>query len=565
LTDDALKDALGLRDGEMTGLIAHEAAHQWFGDLLTCADWSHIWLNEGFATYFGLLYVEARDGEAVFQEHLRGTLEGYLAGDVGSRRRPTVSNVYREPMDLFFDGQTYPGGALRLHHLRFVLGDELFFKGLREYVWSNAGRSVTTEDFQRAMERASGQDLEGFFRQWFYSKGYPEFAVSWQWDDGAKELVVDVEQTQDTADGTPAAFRAPVEIAWGDRSGAMQLARVELKKRSERATIRCSARPDWVEFDPYIRVPRRAELAHDFDEARWMIASHDAAIARAGVTSLGALARDTSRSALERGRALRALYSTLNDDFVSSEGSRIAALALAIAAEPSFDRDRAEFLTSDEDAQTCFPSAEPLTLRAEACSILRRPARTNPSASVRAAAWQSLAAFLPDDSLVEKARAEVDVPCSWQTRIQAARLVALAEQARGREQARAWLERCLAIPSPQGEFQVGVIGIFGELERERALDVFVRLLDDASQPSQVREAAARSIGAYGRAEAGSRAALERHLDPARFRLSGAVLDALFQLRDAAAIPAVRAYLEVQGDSRQRRTAERILSANWAGG
>ncbi|MCC6408684.1 MAG: M1 family metallopeptidase, partial [Planctomycetes bacterium] len=156
LTDDALRDELGLRDGEMTGLIAHEAAHQWFGDLLTCADWSHIWLNEGFATYMELLYVEATEGKDAFHERLRGTLEGYLGGDVGAKRRPTVWNVYREPMDLFFDGQTYPGGALRLHHLRFVLGDALFFKGLREYVWSNAGRSVVTEDFQRAMERASG-------------------------------------------------------------------------------------------------------------------------------------------------------------------------------------------------------------------------------------------------------------------------------------------------------------------------------------------------------------------------------------------------------------------------
>ncbi|MCK6447408.1 MAG: M1 family metallopeptidase [Planctomycetes bacterium] len=554
LTDDCLRDELGLRDGTTTSLIAHEAAHQWFGDLLTCADWSHIWLNEGFATYMDLLYVEATRSADVFHERLRGTLESYLGGDVGARRRPTVWNVYREPFDLFFDGQTYPGGALRLHHLRFVLGDELFFKGLREYVWSNAGRSVVTEDFQRAMERASGQDLEAFFQQWFHSKGYPEFSVSWKWDEDAKELVVDVEQVQDSADGTPAVFRAPVEVLFGAGKD-VQTKRLQVTKRQETFRIGADVQPNWLAFDPRLCLPRRADVEYEPDEAGWLMASAEASVAELGARELARIARDTSAALDDRAYALVRLTS-YGSRHASAAVRRISALAAVVSTDPDVARRTEALVRQTTGAEVESGAAE--------LEVLRELTVLDPEASVRAAAWEALAAFPPSTELVDRAKREVlEAGFSWQTRIQAARLVALAEAKRGAEHARAWLGQCLAIPSPHGEFQAGILGVLGELEGERALDVFQRWLDDERAPDQARQAAARALGAHGRAVKTTRIVLERHLDAHEFQRTGAVLDALFQLGDAASIPAVRRFAEQPLDARQRRACERILSANWA--
>ncbi|MEO6710981.1 MAG: M1 family metallopeptidase, partial [Planctomycetota bacterium] len=253
LTDTWLTDERGDRDNPAGGLIAHEAAHQWFGDLLTCRDWSHIWLNEGWATYANELYVESSMGREAFEVSMAATRDGYLNLDLGPARRPMVHDVYRDPMDLFVTGHAYPGGASRLHQLRFELGDETFFAGVRRYFTEHRGTAVTTEDFQHSMEAASGRDLSKFFRQWFYSKGYPEFAMSWDWDESAHKLVVLVEQIQSVADGTPEVFRTPAEIEIMPSRGESaepKLERIAIDKRKSSFSFDAPLRPRWVVFDP---------------------------------------------------------------------------------------------------------------------------------------------------------------------------------------------------------------------------------------------------------------------------------------------------------------------------
>ena len=151
LTDTSLLDKRASLDADADGLLAHELAHQWFGDLLTCRDWSHGWLNEGFATYFEALFTEHNKGIDEFRYELYQNAQIYMGEDAGRYRRPIVNNVYHEPIDLF-DRHLYEKGSLVLHMIRTVLGDELWWKAIRHYVEKHRSTNVTTPDLQRAIE-----------------------------------------------------------------------------------------------------------------------------------------------------------------------------------------------------------------------------------------------------------------------------------------------------------------------------------------------------------------------------------------------------------------------------
>ena len=146
-------------------VAAHELAHQWWGDLVTCRDFHHIWLNEGFASYAEALWAEAHGGSAAYGENM--SFKRYLGP--GTIYVPDLANIER----IFDGGLSYGKGAWVLHMLRHALGDAVFFEGLRHYRAQHAYASAVTEDFQRAMEDVSGQPLGAFFRQWIYGEGYP--------------------------------------------------------------------------------------------------------------------------------------------------------------------------------------------------------------------------------------------------------------------------------------------------------------------------------------------------------------------------------------------------------
>lgn len=131
MTDQALLDEIEALERDEDGLVAHELAHQWFGDLMTCKDWSHIWLNEGFASYFDPLFAEHDRGVDEFQYRMDGELKSYLGND-RMYRRPIVETRYNSPMQMF-DGITYSKGGSVLHMLRGLVGDEGWWKGIRTY------------------------------------------------------------------------------------------------------------------------------------------------------------------------------------------------------------------------------------------------------------------------------------------------------------------------------------------------------------------------------------------------------------------------------------------------
>jgi aminopeptidase N len=212
------------------GLVAHELAHQWFGDLLTCRTWDHLWLNEGFATYFTDLYFENRDGPDEFALHRRGQNRSYMEHTKEPEKLALKPSPRGDvPLEMF-GGKQYDRGAAVLHQLRIEVGDGPFRDGIRAYVKGNADRAVTSEDFRRSMEGACGRGLGWFFDQWVYGAGYPVLEVSWEVlpapkEGAARTLRVTVEQVQREGGGQAAEFRilVPARVMAGSAAAAVRL------------------------------------------------------------------------------------------------------------------------------------------------------------------------------------------------------------------------------------------------------------------------------------------------------------------------------------------------------
>jgi len=228
---------------DMEGTVAHETAHQWFGDSVTEVDWPELWLSEGFATYFGHLYFERADGVESFRRRMERSRRDYLGSDVTGRP------VIEERQDLFqlLNPNNYPKGGWVLHMLRGILGDDAFFRGIRSYYAEHAGGNASTADLQGAMEAASGQELGWFFEQWLERPGYPVVAVDDRWDAPAGEVVITLRQEQDPSWPT---FRLPLEVEIRAADGTRTRHRVELSARSQEVRLPAGAAPTAVVLDP---------------------------------------------------------------------------------------------------------------------------------------------------------------------------------------------------------------------------------------------------------------------------------------------------------------------------
>ena len=200
------------------GTVAHEIVHQWFGDSVTPADWPHLWLSEGFASYFEPFFWAQTQSDAAFRERIEALKAEYLASDVTGLPviDQNVSNLLQR-----LNENSYEKGALVLHMLRYVVGERAFFDGVRSYYLAQAGGNVVTEDFQRSMEESYGQSLEWFFQQWLRRPGYPILRVDWGWDDELNQAQVTVVQEQDELWPT---FRMPVEFEFVMEGGVHRVA-----------------------------------------------------------------------------------------------------------------------------------------------------------------------------------------------------------------------------------------------------------------------------------------------------------------------------------------------------
>lgn len=227
-------------------VIAHETAHQWFGDTVTCKDWGDTWLNEGFATFMEMMYTL----------HSRGKLESLREFEAYSQRyfnssktefRPVATQNYSDSFGMG-GWTTYMKGGTVLDSLRRQLGDDVFYHGLHRYLTRHQFSNVESNDLCEDLSEASGINLHAWFDQWIYKPGHPVIDWSWSYDSGRKVVVVHVRQTQDTAPGTPV-FDVPTHVAL-IVGNAVRRSPVHLTSADQTFEIPCSTSPNAVLFDP---------------------------------------------------------------------------------------------------------------------------------------------------------------------------------------------------------------------------------------------------------------------------------------------------------------------------
>ncbi|MCS6917159.1 MAG: M1 family aminopeptidase, partial [Chitinophagales bacterium] len=196
-------------DGNNDDIIAHELFHHWFGNLITTESWSHLTLNESFATYGEYLWNEYHLGADEADFRLHGDLRRYLSRKE-NYRKPLVRYHYGNPNDMF-DAVSYAKGGCILHLLRYEVGDEAFFAALKLFLERHAYGAAEADDLRLAFEAVTGRDLNVFFNQWFFSAGHPNLLITPQWDADSGRVMVEIRQLQEDDTGLPV-YRLPLTV-----------------------------------------------------------------------------------------------------------------------------------------------------------------------------------------------------------------------------------------------------------------------------------------------------------------------------------------------------------------
>ncbi len=260
LNDATLMDEHSKKDFRVEDLLSHELAHQWFGDLVTCRDWSQIWINEGFATFLNLLYIRHWLGMDEYVYSLLGVMDRYLE-ETRRYTRPTVYRVYRYPEELF-DRHVYERGALILNMLMNLLGEDIFRKAVKKFLNRYRFQNVDTEDLRKTFEEVSGEDLDWFFETFVYNAGHMELEVSVEPLEDQQAVRIDISQRQ--GEDMPEVYKVPIELeAVGDGWSIRRTYRLE--KRDERIIMPVRRGFKYVLVDPDFKLMARIRPKYPLD------------------------------------------------------------------------------------------------------------------------------------------------------------------------------------------------------------------------------------------------------------------------------------------------------------
>jgi len=517
LTDQTLHDERAHLDFSSEPLVSHELAHQWFGDLLTCRDWSHGWLNEGFATYFEIIWKDHSVGRDDADYDRLGDMEAYFDEDSHRYRRAIVANVFHEPTDVF-DRHLYEKGGCVLHMLRHELGDARFWKAIAHYVQKHRGGSVETRDLARAVDEATGWNPDRFFQQWVFSAGHPELSGELDWDETQKLVKVSLKQTQEVKDQTPL-FALPLTVRV-TVAGKHSDVRIQLEEAQGTYLIPVEAKPEQVILDPgnhYLKT---------LDEKKpdeWMHAQLRSA-----------------EHAIDRIRAARALGK-------AASPSAVAPLAEAMAKDP--------FWAARGEAALALGAIKSDAARDAISAAL--PSEKHPKA--RRLLVRALGSFRNDERAADALSTVLKGDASYFVEADAALSLAKTRSPRAFPE----LVKLMDRPSYLDVIRSQSLAGMAELRDERGIDVALRATR-YGEPVFGRRAAIAALGQLGGEHAGRkkqvRELLEELLDDSDFRARIAAVEALRVLGDGDAIGALHRAEGRDLDGRVRRRAREVARA-----
>jgi aminopeptidase N len=510
LTDQVLLDERAALDHDVEGLVSHELAHQWWGDLLTCREWSEAWLNEGFATYFEYVWREHAKGRDEADLELLVDADGYLT-EAGRYQRPVVCRQYEEPIHLF-DAHLYEKGGRVLHMLRHELGDTGFWRAIEHYATKHAHGSVETRDLARAIEEATGRNVDEMLDRWIARPGHPDLEGRWDWDEDRKVGTLRLAQKQPITPEAPAfKFSAAVRF---EVDGRELDERVAVAEPAHAFEFRLPARPTQVIFDPGDVVLKSIRLEKNAGLWRRQLAAARLAIDRvAAARALGQTPDPAGIGALTA--ALR------GDDFWG-----VRAAAARALGQSRRDDARDSLVAAADD---------------------RHP-------RVRRAVAAALGDFLGDDvaarTLADRLRRG---DASYFVEAEAAAALGRTRTA----EAMTLLPSLLNRPSYQDVIRSRTIEGLGKSGDERALPI-LRDAWRAGAPWVTRRAIVSAIAELARGTGIARAArefIETRLADRDFRVRGEAAVALARLGSIEATAALRAARAAEMDGRARRRME----------
>jgi aminopeptidase N len=553
LTEYATVDQRAALDTDSESLTAHELAHQWFGDLVTCKSWEHIWLNEGFAVFMDNVWQEHEHGKEAYAHEIWSMMRGVSQSDDPTAKGGVVWPYYQDPDDTFSRGVSNPygKGACVLHMLRRSLGDELFWKCLREYLRRYRYQSVETDDLRKVIDELSGRSYARFFQQWIYRAGSPEVAVNYSWDDANGIAKLKFEQKQTITADAPA-FEMDVPVWFVAEDGSVIKRVVPIDDRFAEITAHFDKEPAMVLIDPEGAV--LAKWDTDFPTAMSRAAAANAPTPMARYDAIGSLATKDD----EASRAT--LKTILLDDKTERSYCEEAAAALGKMQQPA---------ARDILLSALAPGAEIGDLRTRRAAInalatyrsdqvaatLMRFAKADPSINVQSAATAGLGSENPSDAAEAVLLENANTP-SFRDRLRTAALRALVQWHDEKAIKPAMAMAAYGQPYRTRPTAIDALGkLGGELDKDKrgpACSYLVKLLDDPMD--NVEYAAASALGEL--ADPDAKAALQAFADGSAPEKSKAVArGALYAIDSAsgesASVKDLRERVEVLEKARER--------------
>ncbi len=508
LTSGTMRDKRSTIDGTSEGLIAHELAHQWWGDLLTCRDWANTWLNEGFATYFASLWTEHSRGEDALDFDMRGAARAYMIQDSLNYRRPIVWYRYKFPINMF-DGTAYQKGAWVLHMLRYVVGDELFWKGLHTYAVTNAKKLVETTDLKKAFEDGTGKNLYWFFNEWVYAAGYPKLDIQKTWVDSLHALALHVKQVQ-VHDTLSTTYRMPVRIElWA--GSHKRTDKVMLASADTTFYLKCRQNPDLVIFDPGNHILKKVSFHKEKSE--WLLQlSH-------------------AEHAIDRLHALEALKKSFKKD------STVQQAIAACAAEDSYwgmRREAVHFLSD----------VHPEWAKSELLSIVH-----DPKSLVRAEAISALANY-NDSTLVPVIKRVFQTDSSYAVLSACIRSIAVLDSTH----ALPFLKKALQMDSYNEQIRKAAIRALTKLKTPQAIALMLPY-GSLSYPATLRQSVIRAVSRVGKGNSAVVSFLIDHLsDPSNWVRREAAFG-LSRMGDPTGLKPLEEAIQKEIDPRVKKSME----------